>query len=62
MDIFKENFSNNVTNDLCKLCFKKKTCMVNMSNYKKEQFKLHRSLLGVRLGINLALNSPVSNI
>ena len=48
MNIFKENFPNNVTNDLYKLCFQKKTCIVNISNYKKEQFKLHRSLLGVR--------------
>ena len=35
MDIFKENFPNNVTNDLYKLCLKK-PCIVNISNYKKK--------------------------
>ena len=49
MDIFKENFPNNVTNDLYKLCLKK-TCIVNISNYEKEQFRPHRSLLVVRGG------------
>ena len=28
MDIFKENFPNNVTNDLYKLCFKKKRALL----------------------------------
>ena len=45
MDIFKENFPNNVINDLYTLCFQN-----YISSYKKEQFKLHRSLLGVRWG------------
>ena len=61
MDIFKENFPNNVINDLYKLCFQKyRESLI----CKKEQFKLHRSLLGVRGGggISLALNCPVSNI
>ena len=64
MDIFKENFPSNGINDLYKLCFQKyRASIVNVSNYKKEQFKLHRSLLGVRGGgISLALNSLVSNI
>ena len=51
MDIFKENFPNNVINDLYKLIvFSKIPCIVNIRNYKKEQFKLHRSLLGVKGG------------
>ena len=62
MDIFKENFPNNVINDLYKL-FSKLPCIVNISSYKKEQFKLHRSLLGVRGEGGISpLNSPLSNI
>ena len=56
MDFFKENFPNNVINDLYK--FSKLPCIVNISSYRKEQFKLHRSLLDVREGGI----SPLSNI
>ena len=42
MDIFKENFPNNVIIDLYKLCFQKyRASIVNISSYKKKQFKLH---------------------
>ena len=52
MDIFKENF-----------VFSKLPCIVNINSYKKEQLKLHRSLLGVRGGGGISpLNSPLSNI
>ena len=36
MDILKENFPNNVINDLYKLCFLKLPCIVNISSYKKK--------------------------
>ena len=39
--IIFQNFSENVINDLYKLC---------KSSYKKEQLKLHQSLLGVKGG------------
>ena len=45
MDIFKENFPNNIINVIV---FSKLPCIVNINSYKKEQLKLHRSLLGVR--------------
>ena len=50
MDIFKENFPNNVINDPYKLCFQNyRASIVNIiSSYKKYNFKLHRSLLGGR--------------
>ena len=54
MDIFKENshnFSKNVINDLYKLC---------KSSYKKEQLKLHQSLLGVKGGAETALSPTFS--
>ena len=48
--IIFQNFSKNVINDLYKLC---------KSSYKKEQLKLHQSLLGVKGGgQNSPLNSP----
>ena len=47
MDIFKENFPTNVINEVV---FSKIPSMVNISNYKKEPFKPHRSLLGVKGG------------
>ena len=51
--IIFQNFSKNVINDLYKLC---------KSSYKKEQLKLHQSLLGVKGGggKNSPLNSPRS--
>ena len=47
---FKENLQNvpnNVINDLYKLCFQNLLCIFNISSYKKEQLKLHRSFLSV---------------
>ena len=62
MDIFKENFLNNVINALYKLCFQNyRALLIIISSYIKEPYKLHRSLLGVRRGIS-PLNSPLSNI
>ena len=51
--IILQFFSKNVINDLYKLC---------KSSYKKEQLKLHQSLLGVKGGggKNSPLNSPRS--
>ena len=47
MEIFKEN----MINDLYRLCFQNYIVhLVNISGYKKEQCKLHRSLLDVRGG------------
>ena len=60
MDIFKEDFPNNVINDLYKLCFQnyRAPLIYSLSSYKKKQFKLHRSLLGVRGGGGGVGNQP----
>ena len=53
--IIFQNFSKIVINDLYKLC---------KSSYKKEQLKLHQSLIDVKGegAQNSPLNSPLSNI
>ena len=40
--------------------FSKLLCIVNISCYKKEQLKLHRSLLGVKGGSKTALGTALS--
>ena len=51
MDIFKENLHS----------FSKLLCIDDISSYKKEQLKLHRSLLSVKEGAkNSPLTSPLS--
>ena len=66
MDILKKiciivlNFPKNVNNDLYKLCFQNYCTLLLVL---KNQFKLHRSLLGMKgRGQNSPLNSPFSNI
>ena len=49
--IIFQKFPKNVINDLYQLSFQNYCSIVNISSYKKEQLKLHRSLLiGVKGG------------